>query len=156
MGLQGVVVAQGFMGWLEHSGGMSINVWTPKKGSQQTETVQFLTTVAGYVCIEETVRLVEFRLSINPKRFKWIAEKLVMVTRLKEAYRAQSCPKSDRANQRNPYVMGFLGLLRLLLSRLIPTHTPPYCERGSVPLTHYHISVLWPSGWHENPISSSV
>ncbi|GBN15309.1 hypothetical protein AVEN_6596-1 [Araneus ventricosus] len=40
--------------------------------------------------------------------------------------------------------------------RLNPTHTPPFCgfrfcERGSVFLTNYCISVLWLSGPNENP-----
>ncbi|GBM41451.1 hypothetical protein AVEN_269091-1 [Araneus ventricosus] len=42
--------------------------------------------------------------------------------------------------------------------RLTPTHTSssPFCdfrscERGSAPVTHYLISVLWPSAPNENP-----
>ncbi|GBN18733.1 hypothetical protein AVEN_205113-1 [Araneus ventricosus] len=40
--------------------------------------------------------------------------------------------------------------------RMTPTHTSSFygfrfCERGSGPLTDYHISVLWPGGPNGNP-----
>ncbi|GBN08800.1 hypothetical protein AVEN_204907-1 [Araneus ventricosus] len=61
-----IVVALGFVGWLERSGEMSVNARTSKEASRGIgASVQFLWIVVDCVCAVGMVRLIEFRLIIN-------------------------------------------------------------------------------------------
>ncbi|GBM38596.1 hypothetical protein AVEN_71494-1 [Araneus ventricosus] len=71
-----------------------------------------------------------------------------------------TCNPISQATAPPPPLAFKTGPFRPDLSRLTPTHPPPpsfcgfrFCERSSVRLTDYHVSVPWPSGPNENPNS---
>ncbi|GBO15559.1 hypothetical protein AVEN_216132-1 [Araneus ventricosus] len=79
--LKRIVVARGFVGWLERSGKMLVYALASKEASRRTETsVQFLRAVVDCVCFVGTVCLIEFSPARNLQRRKCIAKKLTVGT----------------------------------------------------------------------------
>ncbi|GBO00361.1 hypothetical protein AVEN_71762-1 [Araneus ventricosus] len=84
VGPQRIVVTRGFVGWLEHSGEMSVNDRTSQEARCWTKSSgHLLQAVVDCVGVVGTASLVEFRQSINEERHKWTVDKRMMETGLK-------------------------------------------------------------------------